>query len=82
MTGYSFFIFILEPEYLENQFTLNNSMWFAIGALLQQGMNHLKSNQSMNHLILIFNFDAEIEGSEIEPKYGPFNFNLIAVIFN
>lgn len=26
-----------DPEFLENQFTLNNSMWFAIGALLQQG---------------------------------------------
>lgn len=26
-----------EPTFLENQFTLNNSMWFAAGALLQQG---------------------------------------------
>lgn len=26
-----------EPTFLENQFTLNNSAWFAIGALLQQG---------------------------------------------
>lgn len=26
-----------EPEFLENQFSLQNSMWFAIGALLQQG---------------------------------------------
>lgn len=28
---------IEEPTYLENQFTLNNSMWFAAGAILQQG---------------------------------------------
>lgn len=28
---------IEEPAYLENQFTLNNSMWFAAGAILQQG---------------------------------------------
>ncbi|XP_031634004.1 glutamate receptor ionotropic, kainate 3-like isoform X2 [Contarinia nasturtii] len=28
---------IEEPTYLENQFTLNNSCWFAAGALLQQG---------------------------------------------
>lgn len=28
---------IEEPTYLENQFTLNNAMWFAAGALLQQG---------------------------------------------
>lgn len=26
-----------EPEELENQFTLNNSIWFTTGALLQQG---------------------------------------------
>lgn len=26
-----------EPAFLENQFTMQNSMWFAIGALLQQG---------------------------------------------
>lgn len=26
-----------EPTFLENQFTLNNAMWFAAGALLQQG---------------------------------------------
>lgn len=28
---------IEEPETLENQFSLANSMWFTIGALLQQG---------------------------------------------
>lgn len=28
---------IEEPEELENQFTINNSLWFATGALLQQG---------------------------------------------
>lgn len=28
---------IEDPEFLENQFTLQNSMWFAVGALLQQG---------------------------------------------
>lgn len=28
---------IEEPTFLENQFSLTNSMWFAIGALLQQG---------------------------------------------
>lgn len=28
---------IQEPEFLENQFTFRNSMWFTIGALLQQG---------------------------------------------
>lgn len=28
---------IEEPTHLENQFSFNNSMWFAIGALLQQG---------------------------------------------
>lgn len=28
---------IEEPTFLENQFTLNNSMWFAAGAILQQG---------------------------------------------
>lgn len=28
---------IEEPEYLENQFSLQNSLWFAAGALLQQG---------------------------------------------
>ncbi|XP_062537416.1 glutamate receptor ionotropic, kainate 2 isoform X3 [Armigeres subalbatus] len=28
---------IEEPEELENQFSLSNSMWFTIGALLQQG---------------------------------------------
>ncbi|XP_060649069.1 glutamate receptor ionotropic, kainate 2 [Drosophila nasuta] len=28
---------IEEPEELENQFTINNSMWFTTGALLQQG---------------------------------------------
>ncbi|CAG2066205.1 unnamed protein product, partial [Timema podura] len=26
-----------EPEELENQFSLNNSMWFTIGSLMQQG---------------------------------------------
>lgn len=26
-----------DPAYLENQFTFQNSMWFAVGALLQQG---------------------------------------------
>lgn len=55
MTGFVFY-YIVEPEYLENQFTLNNSMWFAIGALLQQG-------------------------SEIEPKYEPFDFNFDTVKF-
>lgn len=28
---------IEEPTELENQFSFQNSMWFAIGALLQQG---------------------------------------------
>lgn len=28
---------IEEPTHLENQFSFQNSMWFAIGALLQQG---------------------------------------------
>lgn len=28
---------IEEPTCLENQFSMQNSMWFAIGALLQQG---------------------------------------------
>lgn len=28
---------IEEPTELENQFSFNNSMWFCIGALLQQG---------------------------------------------
>lgn len=28
---------IEEPEELENQFTINNSLWFTTGALLQQG---------------------------------------------
>jgi ionotropic glutamate receptor len=28
---------IEEPEVLINQFSLKNSMWFSIGALLQQG---------------------------------------------
>lgn len=28
---------IEEPEELENQFTLNNSLWFTTGAFLQQG---------------------------------------------
>lgn len=28
---------IEEPEELENQFTLGNSIWFTTGALLQQG---------------------------------------------
>ncbi|KAL7729989.1 hypothetical protein ACLKA6_009287 [Drosophila palustris] len=28
---------IEEPDELENQFTINNSLWFATGALLQQG---------------------------------------------
>ncbi|KAJ8939713.1 hypothetical protein NQ318_009813 [Aromia moschata] len=26
-----------EPEVLENQFTLLNSLWFTIGSLMQQG---------------------------------------------
>lgn len=26
-----------EPEYLINQFTMSNSVWFATGAMLQQG---------------------------------------------
>lgn len=26
-----------EPEYLVNQFTLKNSLWFTIGSLMQQG---------------------------------------------
>jgi hypothetical protein len=28
---------IEEPEELENQFTLQNSLWFTIGSLMQQG---------------------------------------------
>lgn len=28
---------IQEPEELENQFTLSNSFWFTIGAIMQQG---------------------------------------------
>lgn len=28
---------IEEPEQLENQFTLKNSLWFTIGAIMQQG---------------------------------------------
>jgi len=28
---------IEEPEVLQNQFSFKNSMWFAVGALLQQG---------------------------------------------
>lgn len=28
---------IEEPEELENQFTINNSLWFTTGAFLQQG---------------------------------------------
>ncbi len=28
---------VQDPEELENQFTLTNSFWFTIGALMQQG---------------------------------------------
>ena len=28
---------IQEPEFLENQFSLRNSLWFTIGSLMQQG---------------------------------------------
>ncbi|KAJ8882450.1 hypothetical protein PR048_014258 [Dryococelus australis] len=30
-----------EPDHLENQFTLLNCMWFAIGSLMQQGCDFL-----------------------------------------
>lgn len=31
----------VEPDRLENQFTLFNCMWFAIGSLMQQGCDFL-----------------------------------------
>lgn len=44
---------VRDPEELENNFTMKNTLWFTIGCLMQQGMDCVWStNQSINQLIL------------------------------
>lgn len=52
---------IQEPDQLQNQFTLKNSMWFTIGAILQEG----KKIQNFFNFCLIFMIFL---GSDIAPK--------------
>lgn len=67
---------IEEPTYLENQFTLNNSMWFAIGALLQQGSEiepkyHFRINQyrCCRHETFLF-FFLELHQYDLHHQFG------------
>lgn len=56
---------IEDPVYLENQFTFQNSMWFAIGALLQQvGSCEITLVKYACKWIT----NRSPKGSEIEPK--------------
>jgi hypothetical protein len=46
---------IEEPEVLENQFSLANSLWFTIGALLQQGSELAPKYKNRNSRNRFFN---------------------------